>query len=133
MRGIYESWKLPGDQPVEGRIGAREAKAVGAVIYIAGPARRFKVYHHDNWGDLRFPWVVYELVGVGSRGGDFTDEYVDDFASLSEARAHAIEQALPSGRRRELEERRRLRRRPHETLKEQAARLRRERAKAADR
>jgi hypothetical protein len=91
IKGIYEAWKLPGGKEVEGRIGAKEAKSIGARIFVCNSWQQFTIHHRDNWGDDRFSWKMHENQPVGSTRGA-VDNWVeiDSFPSLREARAEVL-------------------------------------------
>jgi hypothetical protein len=98
IKGIFEAWKTTGSDILEGRIDATSAKAVGASIFIRNSWQQFKICHHDNWGDDRFPWKLHENRPVGSRRGAVDNWIsVDEFPSLKEARSTVIKK-LRTGR-----------------------------------
>ena len=88
-RLLSVGWRLPGERAVNGPISAREAKAVGATIFVSGAATKFEIYHKDNWGDERFPWRLSRVIGVGSERPGEMSVAVDEFGSLREAMREA--------------------------------------------
>jgi hypothetical protein len=87
--GLYEAWRLPGGIEQEGEISATEARTLGAAILIAGAARKFIVKCRDNWGDDRFPWKLLENRPVGTLGAEDNYEEIDEFSTMTAARAQA--------------------------------------------
>lgn len=94
--GIYEAWRLPGSDWQEGEISATEAKALGATIKVKGAAREFHVKFNDKWGDDRFPWKLRENQPVGTLGAEDNFVEVNEFSTMTSARAEA--RALARGR-----------------------------------
>lgn len=87
---LYEAWRLPGfDAWQEGEISATEAKAVGAIIKIKGVAREFRLKYESRWGDDRFPWKLRENQPVGTLGAEDNFIEVNEFSTMTAARAEA--------------------------------------------
>lgn len=87
---LYEAWRLPGfDAWQEGEISATEAKAIGAIIKVKGVAREFHLKYESRWGDDRFPWKLRENQPVGTLGAEDNFVEVNEFSTMTAARAEA--------------------------------------------
>jgi hypothetical protein len=86
---LYEAWRLPGSDWVEGEISPSEAKSIGATIKIKGLAREFHLKFESRWGDDLFPWKLRENQPVGTLGA--VDDFVSvgEFSTMTAARAEA--------------------------------------------
>ena len=85
--GLYEAWRLPGSDWTEGEITASEAKRLGATIKVKGVSREF---HVTCGGELHpFTYGLYENQPVGTLGAEDNLVYVDEFSTMTAARAEA--------------------------------------------